>query len=147
MLGTKRLVEGSFREGDTCLIIEDTVTTGSSILETAEVLCKRGLKVQCQKKRYQSPLRTAAVFNLSPVRVIVYYNLFVQGDRCRSSNGQRARCQRHVGFSGTEAPSHHLHLKAAQRAAGSRTHRRGDRPEGPQVHPGQQHFPVQDGEY
>lgn len=43
--GTKRLVEGTFREGDTCLIIEDTVTTGSSILETAEVLYKEGLKV------------------------------------------------------------------------------------------------------
>ncbi|XP_040912330.1 uridine 5'-monophosphate synthase [Toxotes jaculatrix] len=43
--GTKRLVEGSFHEGDTCLIIEDTVTSGSSILETAEVLYKEGLKV------------------------------------------------------------------------------------------------------
>lgn len=43
--GTKRLVEGSFREGDTCLIIEDTVTSGASILETAEVLYKGGLKV------------------------------------------------------------------------------------------------------
>nr|XP_046260586.1 uridine 5'-monophosphate synthase [Scatophagus argus] len=43
--GTKRLVEGSFRKGDTCLIIEDTVTSGSSILETAEVLFKEGLKV------------------------------------------------------------------------------------------------------
>uniref|UniRef100_A0A8C4H4V4 Uridine 5'-monophosphate synthase n=1 Tax=Dicentrarchus labrax TaxID=13489 RepID=A0A8C4H4V4_DICLA len=43
--GTKRLVEGSFREGDTCLIIEDTVTSGSSILETAEVLYQGGLKV------------------------------------------------------------------------------------------------------
>ncbi|XP_075965731.1 uridine 5'-monophosphate synthase [Anarhichas minor] len=43
--GTKRMVEGSFREGDICLIIEDTVTTGSSIMETAEVLYKEGLKV------------------------------------------------------------------------------------------------------
>ncbi|XP_032385511.1 uridine 5'-monophosphate synthase [Etheostoma spectabile] len=43
--GTKRLVEGSFQEGDICLIIEDTVTSGSSILETAEVLNKGGLKV------------------------------------------------------------------------------------------------------
>uniref|UniRef100_A0A3Q3WEC3 Uridine 5'-monophosphate synthase n=1 Tax=Mola mola TaxID=94237 RepID=A0A3Q3WEC3_MOLML len=43
--GTRRLVEGSFRKGDTCLIIEDTVTTGASILETAEVLYKGGLKV------------------------------------------------------------------------------------------------------
>lgn len=44
-LGTKRLVEGKFREGDTCLIIEDTVTSGGSILETAKVLSKQGLKV------------------------------------------------------------------------------------------------------
>ncbi|XP_061782473.1 uridine 5'-monophosphate synthase isoform X1 [Nerophis lumbriciformis] len=43
--GTKRMVEGSFKEGDTCLIIEDTVTSGSSIMETAEVLYKEGLKV------------------------------------------------------------------------------------------------------
>ncbi|XP_047225717.1 uridine 5'-monophosphate synthase [Girardinichthys multiradiatus] len=43
--GTRKLVEGSFHEGDTCLIIEDTVTSGSSILETAEVLHKEGLKV------------------------------------------------------------------------------------------------------
>lgn len=48
LLGTKRLVEGSFREGDTCLIIEDTVTSGSSILETAKVLYEQGLKVKCE---------------------------------------------------------------------------------------------------
>lgn len=40
------MVEGSFCEGDTCLIIEDTVTSGSSILETADVLLKEGLKVR-----------------------------------------------------------------------------------------------------
>lgn len=44
--GTKRLVEGIICEGDTCLIIEDTVTTGASILETAEVLHNVGVKVQ-----------------------------------------------------------------------------------------------------
>ncbi|XP_035031488.1 uridine 5'-monophosphate synthase isoform X2 [Hippoglossus stenolepis] len=43
--GTRRMVEGSYREGDTCLIIEDTVTSGSSIMETSEVLYKEGLKV------------------------------------------------------------------------------------------------------
>lgn len=43
--GTKRMVEGLFHQGDTCLIIEDTVTSGSSILETAEVLYSEGLKV------------------------------------------------------------------------------------------------------
>ncbi|NWU91173.1 UMPS synthase, partial [Upupa epops] len=43
--GTKRLVEGTINPGETCLIIEDVVTSGSSVLETAEVLQKEGLKV------------------------------------------------------------------------------------------------------
>ncbi|XP_007528969.1 uridine 5'-monophosphate synthase [Erinaceus europaeus] len=43
--GTKRLVEGSVNPGETCLIIEDVVTSGSSVLETVEVLQKEGLKV------------------------------------------------------------------------------------------------------
>ncbi|NXV79600.1 UMPS synthase, partial [Atlantisia rogersi] len=43
--GTKRLVEGTINPGETCLVIEDVVTSGSSVLETAEVLQKEGLKV------------------------------------------------------------------------------------------------------
>ncbi|KAL8183182.1 UNVERIFIED_CONTAM: hypothetical protein K2H54_022287 [Gekko kuhli] len=43
--GTKRIVEGIINAGETCLIIEDVVTTGSSVLETAEVLRKEGLNV------------------------------------------------------------------------------------------------------
>ncbi|MEE6520960.1 hypothetical protein FKM82_018942 [Ascaphus truei] len=43
--GTKRLVEGTINPGETCLIIEDVVTSGSSVLETVEVLQKEGLQV------------------------------------------------------------------------------------------------------
>ncbi|XP_034642194.1 uridine 5'-monophosphate synthase [Trachemys scripta elegans] len=43
--GTKRLVEGIINPGETCLIIEDVVTSGSSILETVDVLQKEGLKI------------------------------------------------------------------------------------------------------
>jgi len=35
--GTKKLIEGHITTGDRCLVIEDVVTTGSSVLETVEV--------------------------------------------------------------------------------------------------------------
>ncbi|XP_027630017.1 uridine 5'-monophosphate synthase isoform X2 [Tupaia chinensis] len=39
------MVEGAINPGETCLVIEDVVTSGSSVLETVEVLQKEGLKV------------------------------------------------------------------------------------------------------
>lgn len=77
-----------------------------------------------------------------PQGVSFSLKMFVQGDRCHCSNGQRARWGENVGFSGNQAPSHHLHVQAAQRAAGSRAHWLSNRPERPQVHHGQQHFQV-----
>jgi len=35
--GTKQLIEGSFKKGSKALIIEDIISSGSSILETAIV--------------------------------------------------------------------------------------------------------------
>lgn len=43
--GTKQQIEGSFRPGQTCLIIEDIITTGGSILETTEDLLTAEIKI------------------------------------------------------------------------------------------------------
>ncbi|GAC1523548.1 MAG: hypothetical protein NVS3B14_23680 [Ktedonobacteraceae bacterium] len=42
----KRGIEGRYGIGDTVLIIDDLITRGSSILETAELLAENGLKVK-----------------------------------------------------------------------------------------------------
>jgi len=35
--GCKKMVEGVYKEGDKCLLIEDVVVYGTSIIETADV--------------------------------------------------------------------------------------------------------------
>jgi len=42
----KRGIEGRFNMGDAALIIDDLITRGSSVLETAELLQENGLKVK-----------------------------------------------------------------------------------------------------
>jgi len=44
--GTKKIVEGVFKENDTCIIIEDLVTSGMSVFETVGPLQKVGLVVK-----------------------------------------------------------------------------------------------------
>lgn len=43
--GTKKLIEGVYLPGETCVIIEDVITSGSSILETVDALKKENLSV------------------------------------------------------------------------------------------------------
>ncbi|XP_037950131.1 uridine 5'-monophosphate synthase-like [Teleopsis dalmanni] len=43
--GTKKIIEGIFNAGDTCLIVEDVVTSGSSILDTVNDLTREGIVV------------------------------------------------------------------------------------------------------
>ncbi len=43
--GTKKILEGDYAVGHNCLLIEDVITTGASLLETTSVLEEHGLKV------------------------------------------------------------------------------------------------------
>uniref|UniRef100_A0A0K8TMZ9 Uridine 5'-monophosphate synthase n=1 Tax=Tabanus bromius TaxID=304241 RepID=A0A0K8TMZ9_TABBR len=43
--GTKKIIEGLYKAGDKCVIIEDVVTSGSSVLETVRDLRNEGIEV------------------------------------------------------------------------------------------------------
>ncbi|WP_300675631.1 orotidine-5'-phosphate decarboxylase [Soonwooa sp.] len=43
--GTKKLLEGIYKKGDNCLLVEDVITSGKSLIETIEEVENEGLKV------------------------------------------------------------------------------------------------------
>ena len=44
--GTKQKIEGDFHPNQTCLIIEDVITTGNSVIETANELAAEKLNIK-----------------------------------------------------------------------------------------------------
>uniref|UniRef100_A0A665V8N4 Uridine 5'-monophosphate synthase n=1 Tax=Echeneis naucrates TaxID=173247 RepID=A0A665V8N4_ECHNA len=95
--GTKRVVEGLIREGDLCLIIEDTVTTGSSILETAEVLYKEGLKVTdaivlMDREQGGLPMLASQGIKLHPIiSMFKLLNVLQAAERIDAQTAQKVR--------------------------------------------------------
>jgi orotate phosphoribosyltransferase len=43
--GTQKMIEGVFKKGEVCVVIEDVISTGGSILETIKILEREGLIV------------------------------------------------------------------------------------------------------
>jgi uridine monophosphate synthetase len=75
--GTKQMIEGEFKPGQRCLIIEDVITTGSSVIETAVELESAGLQVndlvalidreQGGRENLNKKYHTYTIFTLSEI--------------------------------------------------------------------------------
>jgi orotate phosphoribosyltransferase len=96
--GTKQSIEGAFKAGQHCLVIEDVITSGTSILETTDELEAAGLKINdlailvdreqggrenLQKRNYT----VHAVFTLKEMlNELLHSNLMPETDRAIVAN-------------------------------------------------------------
>ena len=90
--GTKQMVEGVFKQGQRCLVIEDVVTTGSSIVETTDELKNAGLVIndvvalldreQGGRKNLSAHYALHTVLSLSDIiKSLINSDLLMSGER------------------------------------------------------------------
>ena len=75
--GTKQMIEGIFQPGQSCLLLEDVITSGASILETIQELESVNLKIakvvalidrnQGGKEALQKKYKTQSLFTLNDI--------------------------------------------------------------------------------
>jgi len=98
--GTKQLVEGEFKPGQSCLIIEDVITTGGSIIETAQDLEESGIIIndvivlvdreQGGKENLSKKFHTHTILKLSDIVVkLLNSELITKEDRIHLRNWSR----------------------------------------------------------
>ncbi len=92
--GTKRLLEGKFEKGQRCLIIEDLITSGTSIFETVEVLENEGLTVTdavLVLDRQQGGRENLAAKGITAHSLITLSEALEKKEEVRLSYGERAQ--------------------------------------------------------
>ena len=66
--GTKNLIEGNFKQNEKVILIEDVITTGSSVIESAQALEAQGLIIS----------QIIAIFSRSPNLNLKYKNIQIE---------------------------------------------------------------------
>ncbi len=80
--GTKKLIEGEYKSGETILLLDDMITDGASKLETAQPFLAENLKVSDvvvlidreqggDKRLLESGIRLTSVFKISEILAIL----------------------------------------------------------------------------
>jgi uridine monophosphate synthetase len=90
--GTKQIIEGEFQPGQSCLVIEDVITTGASLMETILDLEQAGLFIhdvialldreQGGKEYLENKYHVTTILNLSNVlRILLDSTIITSSDR------------------------------------------------------------------
>lgn len=88
--GTKQMIEGEYKAGERCIIIEDIITTGSSIIETAKDLEQVGIKVtdlvalidreQGGRENLEKQYKLYTILTLSEILTTLYQSTLLSTD-------------------------------------------------------------------